>query len=195
MESKMENPSTTDELVFFFKALADANRLKILGLLANHPQSVEQLAALLNLGPSTISHHLSRLTEIGLVSAKADGYYSVYSLETEALESMAKRLLARETLPALTENIDLEAYDRKVIQNFTTADGRIKAFPAQEKKFEAILHYVVKIFEPQKRYSEKQINEMLLRFNDDTASLRRGLIEYNLMARAGGEYWLVEKQT
>ena len=68
------------ELVVFFKALADANRLKIVGLLARREYSVEELAALLNLKAPTISHHLSKLAEAGLVSARAEGYYSIYRL-------------------------------------------------------------------------------------------------------------------
>ena len=54
------------ELLAFFKALADANRLKILGLLATEEMTVEQLAAVLDLRPSTISHHLARLSQVGL---------------------------------------------------------------------------------------------------------------------------------
>lgn len=80
----MGEPNT--ELVSIFKALADANRLKIVGLLAQQPYSVEQLAALLNLKPPTVSHHLSKLAEVGLVSAKAEGYYSVYQLEEATLQ-------------------------------------------------------------------------------------------------------------
>ena len=56
----------SEELVNFFKAFADTNRLKIVGLLADKPYSVEELAELLNLKPSTISHHLARLTKAGL---------------------------------------------------------------------------------------------------------------------------------
>ncbi|HEX2981679.1 MAG TPA: metalloregulator ArsR/SmtB family transcription factor [Anaerolineaceae bacterium] len=188
----MESSDTTQEFVEFFKALADRNRLKIIGLLAIQPYSVEQLAEILHLGSSTVSHHLSYLAHIGLVSARAEGYYSVYQLETDALENMAKRLLTRETLPALAEDLDLDAYDRKVIKDFTTADGRIKSFPAQEKKFMAILRYTLKEFEPGKRYSEKQVNEILSRFHEDTASLRRGFIEFKYMARQNGEYWRIE---
>ncbi len=53
----------SDELVGFFKALADPNRLKIVGLLAQKPYSVEELAALLELKASTVSHHLSQAGE------------------------------------------------------------------------------------------------------------------------------------
>ena len=55
----MENQ--VDELVTFFKALAEPNRLRIIGLLAQKPQSVEQLASTLRVGESTVSHHLSKL--------------------------------------------------------------------------------------------------------------------------------------
>ena len=56
-----------------FKALADPNRLKIVGLLAQQPYSVEQLAALLGVGESTVSHHLARLAEVELVAALHKG--------------------------------------------------------------------------------------------------------------------------
>ena len=62
----------SDEVITFFKVFADANRLKIVGLLAQQPYSVEELAALLDLKPSTVSHHLAKLAQIGLVSAKTE---------------------------------------------------------------------------------------------------------------------------
>ena len=189
----MIDENTTLELLNFFKALSDGNRLKIIGLLAQKPCSVEQIADLLGLGASTTSHHLSRLAKAGLVEARADGHYYIYSLKTEALEEMARRLLTREDLPRLSEEVDLDAYDRKVLKSFTDEEGRITAFPAQEKKYLALLRYVLKAFEPGVRYSEKQVNEILARFNDDTATLRRSLVEYKMMDRqgGGGEYWRV----
>jgi hypothetical protein len=191
----MNTSDQNEELLNFFKALADANRLKIIGLLAHQPLTVEQLASLLRLGPSTTSHHLSKLAKARLVSARPSGHYYEYSLQTDLLQEMAQRLLSRETLPRLSEAIDLDAYDRKVLEAFTGPDGRITAFPSQEKKFLVLLRHVQQAFEPGKRYSEKQVNEILSRFNDDTASLRRGLIEYGFMGRVdgGSEYWRKEK--
>ena len=180
----------SEELVAFFKALADANRLKIVGLLAQQPYSVEQLAAILNLRSSTISHHLSKLSEVGLVSAKADSYYNVYQLEEETLQK-TRMLFSQQGLASVVEDIDLDAYDRKVVEDYSLPDGRLKTIPAQRKKLEAILRYVVKAFEPGVRYSEKQVNEVLSRFHEDTARLRRELVGYGLMERegGGGEYW------
>jgi hypothetical protein len=179
------------ELLNLFKALADANRLKIVGLLAQRTYTVEQLAAMLDLRPSTISHHLSRLATAGLVSARAEGYYNLYQLEIKTLEDMAHRLLARDTLPAIAADIDLEAYDRKVLVNFSLPDGRLKIIPAQRKKRMVILRHIAKEFNAGKQYSEKLVNEILTKFHEDTATLRRELIGAGLVERDKGKYWRV----
>lgn len=189
MDNKMNEPQFTLELVAFFKALADVSRLKIVGLLANQSYSVEQLAAVLKLSESTVSHHLARLTEAGLVEARTSSYYSIYSLKKDALEEMARRLLSREAFTALTDGADLEAYDRKVLHDYLLPDGRLKEIPAQRKKLEVILRYVCRDFTLEARYSEKQVNELLARYHDDTATLRRELVGYKLLGRDKGEYW------
>ena len=183
-----------NELVDFYKALADANRLKIVGLLAKHAYSVEELAALLQLTPSTVSHHLAKLTQVGLISARTESYYNVYHLEEKTLEEKTRRLLAREDFSSAIADIDLDTYDRKVVTDYTRKDGSLKTIPAQQKKMEAVLRYIVKAFEPGKRYSEKQVNKILGRYHEDTASLRRELVGYKLMKRegGGGEYWRVD---
>ena len=181
----------TATLVAFFKALADPNRLKIVGLLAQQPYTVEQLAALLDVGSPTTSHHLRKLAKVGLVEAKAEGYYSVYSLRIDRLQEQAKLLLGEDGLGELAESVDLSAFDRKVLAAFTDDTGAVTAFPAQQKKYLVLLRYVLSAFEPGVRYPEREVNERLLRFSADTARLRRSLVEYGLMARegGGGAYW------
>ena len=181
----------SDEVISFFKVFADANRLKIVGLLAQQPYSVEELAALLDLKPSTVSHHLSKLAQIGLVSAKTESYYNVYQLDEKALELKSRDLFSQENLAASVADVDAGAYDNKVVKDFVRKDGSLKTIPAQRKKLEAVLRHVVKAFELNKRYSEKKVNEILSRYHEDTASLRRELVGYGLMKRegGGGEYW------
>jgi len=184
----------SEELVTFFKALADANRLKIVGLLAEKAYSVEELAALLQLKPSTISHHLARLAEAGLVKARAESYYSVYQLDQSVLEEKARSMFSQNELSSVAAEVDASAYDNKVIRDYSRRDGSLKTLPSQKKKLEAILRYVVKAFDPGKRYSERRVNEILSRFHEDTATLRRELVGFGLMQRegGGGEYWRVE---
>jgi hypothetical protein len=182
------------ELLGFYKALADANRLKIIGLLAQGEYAVEQIAEILNLRPSTVSHHLSKLLRVRLVSARPESYYNTYRLEQGVLESMSQRLLARETMPAVTADVDMDAYNRKVLNTFCDSEGRILRFPAQRKKFEVVLQHVAKAFRSGVRYTEKQVNEILSSYSDDTATLRRSLVAHGMMERegGGGKYWLRE---
>jgi hypothetical protein len=141
-----------------------------------------------------VSHHLSRLAEARLVSAKAEGHYSVYSLESDSLHAMARRLLQKERLPELAVGVDRGSFDRKVLAAFTGPDGRFTAFPSQQKKLAVLVRHAAGAFEPGKRYSEPRVNEILLRFSDDTAMLRRTLVELGFMDRegGGGAYWLRE---
>lgn len=184
----------SEELVTFFKALADSNRLKIVGLLAEKAYSVEELAALLQIKPSTVSHHLSKLSEAGLVQSHAESYYSVYQLDRQALEEKQRTMFSKTELSTVAAEVDADAYDNKVIRDYSRRDGSLKTLPSQRKKLEAILRHVVKSFEFGKRYSEKSVNEILSKFHEDTATLRRELVGAGLMQRegGGGEYWRTE---
>ena len=77
--------NSSEELVTFFKALADKNRLKIVGLLAEKPYSVEELATLLGLKPPTISHHLRVLREAGWIAGERRATWVWYSIRPEAV--------------------------------------------------------------------------------------------------------------
>jgi biotin operon repressor len=179
------------EMLVIFKALADANRLKMVALLSRQGYSVEELAALLDLKPPTVSHHLSRLAQAGLVTARAEGYYSIYQLDKGALEAAARSLFSSEQMTAAAGDVDLDTYARKVLASFSLPDGRLKEIPAQRRKLEVILRHVVKVFDPDLRYTEKQVNQALSRFHEDTATLRRELVGYGLLQRTNaGEYWV-----
>ncbi len=179
------------ELLTFFKALADASRLRIVGILARESHNVEQLATLLDLRPSTVSHHLAMLVAAGLVSGRTDGHYHVYSLDNDALEAKARGLLATSKLQDVAASVDVEADARKVLRSFTGPDGRLKRLPVQRKKFEVVLRHALKRFERGGLWSEREVNEILRTLADDVASIRRGFIDAKLMERnkSGSRYW------
>lgn len=185
----MTDTTKDEQLLLLFKSLADAKRLKIVGLLARQPYPVEQLAAILNLRPSTVSHHLKLLSEAGLVSARSESYYNVYRLEKGVLEDVAHRLLSHQAFPALDAGV---TYQEKVVKDYTLSDGSLKTIPVQRRKLQIILEYIAHTFTPGVRYSEKQVNQILSRYHPDTATLRRELVGARLMSRAAGEYWLNE---
>ncbi|MCE5209063.1 MAG: metalloregulator ArsR/SmtB family transcription factor [Chloroflexi bacterium] len=174
--------------------MSDITRLKIISLLSQQELSVEQLAEMLGLKSPTVSHHLAVLVKAGLVSARPDSYYNIYRFENEQLEKMSARLLASETLPSVAAEVDMDAYDKKVIRNYSNPDGSLKALPSQRKKMIVILNYVASSFKPGIRYTEKQVNEILARFHEDFVSLRRDLIDIGKLKRDkdGSGYWLNE---
>jgi hypothetical protein len=67
----------------------------------------------------------------------------------------------------------------------------LKAIPAQQKKLMPVLRHLVKSFEPGMHYAEDQVNQILGRFHEDTATLRRMLVTQGLLVRQGGEYWRI----
>ncbi len=190
----MTSDTQFDHLLRFFKVLGEPNRLKIIGLLAKQPCTVEQIAAALGVSASTASHHLFRLPDAGLVTARAESYYNIYSLNTEVLTSMARDLLRQAERPRQRSGQELDPFDRKVLATFTTPEGRIKAFPVQQKKFLVLVQHVLKAFKPGVRYTEKRVNQILANYNEDTARLRRALVDHHYMARegGGGKYWRIE---
>ena len=177
-------------LLQFFKALADENRLKILGLLANRERSVEELAALLQLRAPTVSHHLAKLKEPGFVSMRAEGNTHLYRLDAEALRTSSKGLLSSEKMASLVHDVEVDAWERKVLHDFFEGT-RLKESPASRKKRAVILRWLANQFEPGVRYREAQVNEIIQRHHPDASSLRRELIAEKLMQREGGLYWRV----
>jgi predicted transcriptional regulator len=181
-----------ERLLSFFKLLADEKRLQIVGLLARQSYPVEELAAITGLSSATVSHHLSRLVGSGLVTARVEGHYHVYTLNSQALRDMAQELLTTDVLRGTADDLDLDAYDRKILRDYIV-DGRLTQIPMQRKKREAILRHLATFFEPGRQYKEREVNEIISRLFDDFATLRRELIDGGWLARDHDVYWKVER--
>ena len=181
-------PLEFGEMVEVLKALSDANRLRIVGLLAQRPRAVEELAAATDLSAPTVSHHLSCLRSAGLVSSEREQYYAVYRLDRERLQRLGQRLagLSTELVPP-DETQSPDPYDQNVLAAFLVGK-RLTSIPRQRKKREVILRYLVAQFAIDRAYSEPEVNAVLGAFHDDVATLRRELVGYNLLDRSQGQY-------
>lgn len=178
-----------------FKALADENRLKILGILANGERSVEELAALLKLKAPTVSHHLARLRELHLVGMRSDGNTHYYWLDSEGLRQINKHLLTPEKMASLVDDVEGDAWERKVLRDFFEG-SRLKEIPASAKKRGVILKWLASQFEYGVKYKETEVNEIIQRHHPDSAYLRRELISVGagLMQRDHALYWRVSPE-
>ena len=179
-----ENLNARAEL---FKALGHPARLLILNLIRMQPRHGEELAVILHLNPATISHHLSKLTGVGLLESHKDQYYQVYSLVGGLLGKTIDEVV---DLPqeGLSAHVEEDAYRKKVLKTFFR-HGRLVSLPAQLKKKLVILDRIAGEFEPGRTYTEREVNQALLEFNEDVATLRRGLVDAGLMQREAGLYW------
>jgi DNA-binding transcriptional ArsR family regulator len=187
-----------DELLLAaLKALSDRSRLRIVGLLADRPYAVEEIADALGLAPGTVAHHLKRLDDAGLVEARRAHPYVEYALRTEALAEVGRRVGAVEAREAVQvaagpNGEPLPAFDAKVLRGFFDGD-RLVSIPAHEKKRQVVLRYLrQRCFEPGRTYTEPEVNQRLARFHPDVAALRRYLVDAGLMNRASGVYELAE---
>ena len=74
-----------------FRVLGDPARVKIVNLLAtsDEPVCVCELIEPLGLTQPTVSHHLKKLTEIGLLDREQRGKWAYFSLNAAALEQLA----------------------------------------------------------------------------------------------------------
>jgi len=81
--------SEAEEYATWFKALADATRIQIVTLLARSavPLTVGQIVSAVEVGQSTVSHHLKGLAEVGFVLVEREGSFSRYRLNEECVEA------------------------------------------------------------------------------------------------------------
>lgn len=177
-----------NEMLDYVKALSDPDRLRIIGLLSQGSATRKEVAERLNLIPKDSLTHLGFLEFVGVVS-QTDG---VYSLNDERLAVMAKEKLS-EQRPAYVPDEALDEKSRKVLKAHLNADGSIKQVPLQPAKLKPILDYLIQFFEFDVNYTEKEVNTIIRRFNEDTAGLRRDMVDAGLLAREsdGSKYWRV----
>ena len=68
-------------------------------------------------------------------------------------------------------------------------DGRLVSLPVSRTKRRVVLEHIAACFEPGVRYPERAVDAVLRAWHDDYVSIRRALIDEDLMARDNGLYW------
>ena len=73
-----------------FKALGDPARVKVIGMLASagEPVCACEFTPALGLSQATVSHHLKKLTDAGLLDREQRGKWAYFSLNEDALEQL-----------------------------------------------------------------------------------------------------------
>ena len=76
----------SSEYVRVFKALSDANRIRILELLCESEECACVLLDDLQISQATLSHHMKILTDSKIVSARKEGKWTYYSISKENID-------------------------------------------------------------------------------------------------------------
>lgn len=164
--------------------LAEQSRLKVVSALALGATTESDVVNATGLDPKTVRKALDRLIKGGLVDATAsDGLRVV----VERLKGAAQRAAAErpQTRP---EDLGATADQAQVLRNYLV-DGRLTHIPSNRGKRRVVLDFLGGQFEPGRVYPEEQVNYLLGRFHADYASLRRALVEEEVLERREGSYW------
>lgn len=178
-----------NEMLDLIKALADAKRLKIIGMLVQKPATLAQISEGLSLPTREAFNHLEFLKFVGVVQERDDQYILI----TDGLEILARRLLSGQRDSYIPEP-DLVIDRQKILAKFLNPDGTIRQIPnsrTQRDRFLVVLEYILAVFTPGVVYTEKEVNLLIRQFNEDVCGLRRDLIDAKMLVRErdGSKYW------
>lgn len=89
-------------------------------------------------------------------------------------------------------NITEKEREKVIHTYFDVESGRLNRFPSKEKRKVVVLQHIIKSFELNRTYTEKEVNEIIKYVYDDFVTIRRYFIEYGFMERAkdGSAYWV-----
>jgi predicted transcriptional regulator len=197
----MEN-TNHDQLLDMLKALADDSRLSLLRMLNEREHTVGELAERIELTEPTVSHHLARLREVGLVTLRMAGnqrFYRINRSELERFKRLANEIEKTPLKPAVEEvderwitSLGWSAQDQQVLREYGK-NGRLVRLPSKQKKLVVLLRWLATLFEAEKLYTEQEVNTILKSvYETDYVSLRRDLVDFGYLRRerGGGKYWL-----
>lgn len=175
------------ESLCLLKTLGDATRLGILRALHEKDCYVELLAERMNLSPATVSFHLKKLQAAGLVDARREQYYTVYSLRREVFSRTLDQLIFPQDGEDTAAMLREEQYRRKVLKTFMP-NGVCLQMPAQLKKRLIVYREIFSRFDPSRSYAEKEVNAIISGIHEDYCTVRRDFIGLGWMQRSNGVY-------
>src|SRR6185369_1749327 len=122
-----------DQSLAIMKALADQSRLSIINSLLEQSQYVEELAKRHGLAASTVSFHLRKLEQAGLVSSRKEQYYVVVQANAGIFDTTLRELVSASTTGKELQDGRMDEYRSKVLETFFR-HGTLEKLPAQHKK-------------------------------------------------------------
>jgi hypothetical protein len=162
------------------RLLAEPERLKTYAAVALGAETPSDVAATSGLGARDVVRALATLVDRGLL-VEQNGKLS-------ADLTVFKTAVRDNLVPAEQVRLDPDAERDAVLRAFI-ADGRLVSIPTARSKRRIVLEHLAACFEPGVRYPERAVDAVLRAWYPDYASLRRYLVDEDLMSRDRGVYW------
>lgn len=177
-----------EQSIAIMKALADRSRLDIVNSLLERPHYVEEIAERHALAPSTVSFHLRKLAQAGLVDSRKEQYYTMFHAKEAVFAVTLRELVSVRPSSKEAQDQRVNEYRRRVLESFFR-NGRLEKLPAQHKKRLIVLNRFASQFEPDRRYGEQEVTGLILPLFDDYCTIRRLLVDEGMIKREGALYW------
>jgi len=166
--------------LMMLKALADESRLEIFKLLLDRDAYIEVISERLKLSPSTVSFHVKKLCDAGLVSSRRDQYYTIFSAIPKIAELRIKdMILGFDSTFQEQEKTEL-VYKDKVLKSFFKY-GRLIKIPVQKKKRQWVMERIANNFIPNKNYSMTTATKLLTEIYEDAGLLLKELQSFGYL--------------
>lgn len=163
--------------------LAEPERLAVFSAVVLGAATLDDVISATKLDDRTVAGALRRLTRGGLIDT--DG--GRLSARAEVFKEAAR---AAAPAPEPTEPLDPDPARDAVLRTFIR-NGRLTKLPAAWRKRRLILEHIVASFEPGIKYQERAVDTVLRAWYPDHATLRRYLVDEELLARERGVYWRI----
>lgn len=171
--------------------LADPTRLRVYAALVLSPSEVgaqpPDLAEVSGVPTRDVVKALGRLEDVQLAARLAPeqggGWRATPETLRAATEASAKQ--REEPLPGAAVT---DPQTAATLRGFFSR-GRLTHVPLAHAKRMVVLDYLAQSFEPGVRYPEAEVNELLSKFHDDYAALRRYLVDADFLGRSENYYW------
>jgi hypothetical protein len=163
--------------------LAEPDRLAAFAAVVLGARTADEVAGATGLTARQVAVALRRLTDRGLIDATDEGLVA---------DTGAFKTAVRDAAPAKApeEALDPDPSRAAVLRAFIRG-GRLVQLPAVRSKRRVVLEHIAAAFEPGRKYPERVVDAVLRAWHPDHATLRRYLVDEELMDREAGLYWRI----
>jgi hypothetical protein len=156
----------------------------------NEGYSDKEIVQLLGGGStSTIRNHRFNLKER---EKQAKVFLAIMSLLNNKEDGANKLLNVHRSATMIDERYAITEKERDEVISRYFIDERLSKLPSKEKRKLIVLQHIMRKIEPERKYSEKEINMIIENIFSDYVTIRRYLIQYGFMDRTsdGSSYWV-----